>query len=262
MHEPGGVVRVVLLHLLHAIDVQRIRSACILCRRILDRRLRRMLHGSTCLLHAVGRLCRGQKHLSKAHRGAYTVDQLSSSTAASKQTQQPGMQAEESGSLLILSDNLGYLENGLTTGTLSARFIQPPTVVPAMVGCSNWSAMPLPLVSMACTCMAETVSGHPPTHHTGERPESLFRSRTKQKGEYAHLQALRSFKLASGTCQHLHAVVAVVQHAHEVPGEGVRLRVHGLIPGSAYDLLRPQQPHCSRHTQNVSLSHQQWDCPF
>ncbi len=44
---------------------------------------------------------------------------------------------------------------GRTTGILSARFIHPPTVVPAMVGCSNCRAMPFPFVSIACTCIAE-----------------------------------------------------------------------------------------------------------
>lgn len=42
----------------------------------------------------------------------------------------------------------------------------------------------------------------------------------------------------------LDAVVAVIEHAHEVPGEGVWLSVHGFIPCSAPQLLRPQQLHC------------------
>jgi hypothetical protein len=62
-------------------------------------------------------------------------------------------------------------------------------------------------------------------------------------------------ELACRTCQHLDAVVAVVEHAHEVPGEGVGLRVHGLVPGSAHYLLCPQQPHCRWH-QEESHSHQ------
>ena len=48
----------------------------------------------------------------------------------------------------------------------------------------------------------------------------------------------------NGYSCHLDAVVAVIEHAHEIPSEAVRLCVHGLVPCSADDLLRPQQPHC------------------
>ena len=46
---------------------------------------------------------------------------------------------------------------------------------------------------------------------------------------------------------HLDTEMAVVEHAHEVPSEGVRLCVHGFVPCPAHHLLCPQQVHCTWH---------------
>ncbi len=53
---------------------------------------------------------------------------------------------------------------------------------------------------------------------------------------------------------HLDAVMTVVEHAHEIPGEGVRLCVHGLVPCPAHHLLRPQQVHCTWAQQPLNLT--------
>ena len=46
VHKPGGVACVVLLHVLHAVDPQRVCFGCILLGRVLDRGLRSMLQAS------------------------------------------------------------------------------------------------------------------------------------------------------------------------------------------------------------------------
>ena len=50
--------------------------------------------------------------------------------------------------------------------------------------------------------------------------------------------------LEGGAGTHLHPVDAVVHHAHDVPREGVGLRVVASVPGSARNLLGLEQINC------------------
>ena len=76
VHKPGGLARVMLLHLLHAVHAQRVRLGGIALRRVLDRGLRRLLHARTASLSAAPlSTCRWQ--LAPAQRGLLSEGRLS-----------------------------------------------------------------------------------------------------------------------------------------------------------------------------------------